>query len=186
MRSRRRTEALRARLPVTATDAARERVLPVSRARDGKEGLGASGRAACARNASRGSTACQLTRPARQCAPHVRRERKRTPRMPNPCLTCGACCAYYRVSFHWSESERFLGGRTPPRLTAQISPHRVAMLGAERMPPRCLALEGEIGKAVSCSVYALRPSPCREFAASWAGGVGRPAGNPHYMISCAC
>ncbi|HOC10952.1 MAG TPA: YkgJ family cysteine cluster protein, partial [Thermomonas sp.] len=21
----------------------------------------------------------------------------------HPCLSCGACCAYFRVSFHWSE-----------------------------------------------------------------------------------
>ncbi|RBC12798.1 YkgJ family cysteine cluster protein, partial [Xanthomonas oryzae pv. oryzae] len=21
--------------------------------------------------------------------------------MAHPCLTCGACCAYFRVSFHW-------------------------------------------------------------------------------------
>ncbi|EAX0008081.1 YkgJ family cysteine cluster protein, partial [Salmonella enterica] len=21
----------------------------------------------------------------------------------NPCMTCGACCAYFRVSFYWAE-----------------------------------------------------------------------------------
>ncbi|MEG6657786.1 YkgJ family cysteine cluster protein, partial [Pseudomonas aeruginosa] len=21
----------------------------------------------------------------------------------NPCLTCGACCAHFRVSFYWGE-----------------------------------------------------------------------------------
>ncbi|MDX1269447.1 MAG: YkgJ family cysteine cluster protein, partial [Oceanisphaera sp.] len=21
----------------------------------------------------------------------------------NPCLTCGACCAFFRVSFYWGE-----------------------------------------------------------------------------------
>ncbi|RBD09468.1 YkgJ family cysteine cluster protein, partial [Xanthomonas oryzae pv. oryzae] len=25
--------------------------------------------------------------------------------MAHPCLTCGACCAYFRVSFHWSEAD---------------------------------------------------------------------------------
>ncbi|HAO2094658.1 TPA: YkgJ family cysteine cluster protein, partial [Escherichia coli] len=20
---------------------------------------------------------------------------------PNPCMTCGACCAFFRVSFYW-------------------------------------------------------------------------------------
>ena len=23
----------------------------------------------------------------------------------HPCLTCGACCAHFRVSFHWSEAD---------------------------------------------------------------------------------
>ncbi|HDN1328034.1 YkgJ family cysteine cluster protein, partial [Escherichia coli] len=21
----------------------------------------------------------------------------------NPCMTCGACCAFFRVSFYWAE-----------------------------------------------------------------------------------
>ncbi|HGC1012017.1 TPA: YkgJ family cysteine cluster protein, partial [Escherichia coli] len=21
---------------------------------------------------------------------------------PNPCITCGACCAFFRVSFYWA------------------------------------------------------------------------------------
>ncbi|RBD00840.1 YkgJ family cysteine cluster protein, partial [Xanthomonas oryzae pv. oryzae] len=29
--------------------------------------------------------------------------------MAHPCLTCGACCAYFRVSFHWSEADPALG-----------------------------------------------------------------------------
>lgn len=91
--------------------------------------------------------------------------------MPNPCLTCGACCAHFRVSFHWSESERFLGGDTPPELTTPISPHRVAMRGTCGSAPRCVALEGQVGVAVRCTIYAQRPSPCREFTASWANGV---------------
>ncbi|MLR39642.1 YkgJ family cysteine cluster protein, partial [Salmonella enterica subsp. enterica] len=23
----------------------------------------------------------------------------------NPCMTCGACCAYFRVSFYWAEGD---------------------------------------------------------------------------------
>jgi len=91
--------------------------------------------------------------------------------MPNPCLECGACCAFYRVSFHWSESERFLGGRTPSELTVKIAPHRTAMRGTEGERPRCVALGGEIGTAVACSIYDDRPSPCREFEASWSDGA---------------
>ncbi|EMK5322830.1 YkgJ family cysteine cluster protein, partial [Escherichia coli] len=22
----------------------------------------------------------------------------------NPCMTCGACCAFFRVSFYWAEA----------------------------------------------------------------------------------
>jgi Fe-S-cluster containining protein len=91
--------------------------------------------------------------------------------MVNPCVECGACCAHYRVSFHWSEAERFLGGETPAELTRRIGPHRIAMLGTEGRPPRCIALDGTIGQNVSCRIYAERPSPCREFQASWADGV---------------
>lgn len=87
--------------------------------------------------------------------------------MANPCLSCGACCSYYRVSFHWSETERFVGGTTPRELTVQISPHRVAMAGTANTAPRCAALEGRIGAAVRCAIYEQRPSPCREFEASW-------------------
>ena len=95
---------------------------------------------------------------------------ERRVRMTNPCLACGACCAHFRVSFHWSETERFLGGRTPPELTTKVSPHRAAMRGTCGASPRCVALEGEIGRAVRCTIYEVRPSPCREFAASWVDG----------------
>ncbi|EJF2880940.1 YkgJ family cysteine cluster protein, partial [Escherichia coli] len=42
----------------------------------------------------------------------------------NPCMTCGACCAFFRVSFYWAEADD-AGGTIPARLTEQISPfHR--------------------------------------------------------------
>lgn len=91
--------------------------------------------------------------------------------MSNPCLTCGACCAYYRVSFHWSETERALGGVTPAELTVQLDFHRAAMRGTCGSSPRCVALAGEVGGTVRCTIYAQRPSPCREFAPSWREGT---------------
>ncbi|HBP8873638.1 TPA: YkgJ family cysteine cluster protein, partial [Escherichia coli] len=24
---------------------------------------------------------------------------------PNPCMRCGACCAFFRVSFYWAEAD---------------------------------------------------------------------------------
>lgn len=44
------------------------------------------------------------------------------------------------------------------------------MLGTDCKSPRCIALSGEVGKHVSCSIYEQRSSPCREFEASWENG----------------
>jgi Fe-S-cluster containining protein len=49
-----------------------------------------------------------------------------------------------------------------------------AMRGTERKPPRCCALQGEIGRQVHCTVYSLRPSTCREFQVSGEQGVSNP------------
>lgn len=77
-------------------------------------------------------------------------------------MHCGACCAAFRVSFHWMESSE-AGGRVPAHLTRAVPPHRVCMEGTQRTPVRCVALAGEVGGTVSCAIYADRPSPCREF-----------------------
>jgi uncharacterized protein len=75
------------------------------------------------------------------------------------CQQCGACCAAFRVSFYWPEAtERAL----PEVCTERVSAHRVSMVGTNRPSPRCLALQGAIGRQVACLVYAMRPSPCRE------------------------
>jgi uncharacterized protein len=94
--------------------------------------------------------------------------------MPHPCLACGACCAFFRVAFHWSESDRFLGGQTPPELTETLDPHRVVMRGTQARAPRCVALQGEIGQAAHCGIYAQRPSPCRELLPAWENGQPSP------------
>lgn len=90
--------------------------------------------------------------------------------MSNPCLSCGACCACFRVSFHWLETESDPGGITPAELTVPVTNHLVAMRGTDRNPPRCVALVGRIGESVHCSIYERRASPCRDFPASWADG----------------
>jgi Fe-S-cluster containining protein len=91
--------------------------------------------------------------------------------MSNPCITCGACCAHFRVAFYWSEADPTASGVTPPHLTTKLTPHRAVMRGTDALPPRCVALQGEIGRNVQCVIHALRPSPCREFQASWVDGV---------------
>ena len=36
------------------------------------------------------------------------------------------------------------------------------MQGTQRVPPRCVALRGDIGREVLCAIYDFRPSPCRD------------------------
>ncbi len=92
----------------------------------------------------------------------------------NPCLNCGACCGFFRVSFFWGECESS-GGLVPDDLVVQINPTRVAMIGTDSKPCRCIGLEGEIGKGVSCSLYEKRSTPCREFEAAWVDGQPNPS-----------
>ncbi|WP_454832752.1 YkgJ family cysteine cluster protein [Pseudoxanthomonas wuyuanensis] len=92
----------------------------------------------------------------------------------HPCLSCGACCAHYRVSFHWSEADPALGGMTPAALTETMDPHRLAMRGTWARQPRCVALDAEIGVRSRCTIHPQRPSVCREVAASWEAGQASP------------
>ncbi|HON38826.1 MAG: YkgJ family cysteine cluster protein [Desulfomonilia bacterium] len=89
---------------------------------------------------------------------------------PNPCLTCGACCAYYRASFYWAEADDETPGGVPVSLTRKLNEHRRVMIGSEGSKPRCIALEGTIGEQVYCTIYERRSSVCREFEASWSNG----------------
>ena len=76
---------------------------------------------------------------------------------PNPCLSCGACCATFRVSFYWSE-----GSSLPEGMSQQLTPLLSCMSGTHSRTPRCVALQGRIGGPIQCGIYAQRPSPCRE------------------------
>lgn len=93
----------------------------------------------------------------------------------HPCQRCGACCASFRVSFYWGEAGPFGTHGVPEDLTLQVSPHRVAMRGTERTPPRCMALQGNPGESVACTIYQQRPSPCRAFEPSWEKGAPNEA-----------
>lgn len=91
--------------------------------------------------------------------------------MKNPCISCGACCAFFRVSFYHGETKS-VGGMVPDDLVIQINSVYVAMRGTETKTPRCVKLTGDVGKDASCSLYIDRPSPCREFPASYENGLG--------------
>ena len=84
----------------------------------------------------------------------------------SPCLGCGACCAAFRVDFHPVElagGAYAWGEGVPVALTVRLTPQLVRLQGTDASPPRCVALQGEVGQAVACGIYAARPSPCREF-----------------------
>ncbi len=94
--------------------------------------------------------------------------------MGHPCLSCGACCATFRVAFHWSESDPFLGGVVPPELTERLDPHRVVMRGTQARQPRCVALTGVVGGQAACGIYPQRPSPCHALVPAWEAGEPSP------------
>jgi uncharacterized protein len=96
------------------------------------------------------------------------------PTATNPCMQCGACCAAFRVSFYWAEADD-AGGTVPVALTRKLPPHRLCMAGTDASAPRCAALEGKAGGAVRCTIYAQRPSTCREFGPDGENGVDNPA-----------
>jgi Fe-S-cluster containining protein len=89
----------------------------------------------------------------------------------NPCLACGACCAAFRVSFYWSESDEAAADSVPADMTCPIAPLLCAMKGTDHSHPRCIALQGTVGVRVWCAIYERRPSVCREVAPSGQNGM---------------
>jgi len=84
----------------------------------------------------------------------------------SPCQSCGACCVSFRVDFHPAElaGGAFAWGEGVPReMSVPLTPAIVRMVGTDDSPRRCVALLGEVGRQVACSIYDGRPSPCREF-----------------------
>lgn len=92
------------------------------------------------------------------------------PTAKKPCLSCGACCSAYRVSFYWRETTLDTPEGVPVELTEELTPFRRCMRGTNQPEPRCVALAGEAGTAVFCSIHPRRPAPCRDFAASYEDG----------------
>ncbi|MFM8863911.1 MAG: YkgJ family cysteine cluster protein [Limnohabitans sp.] len=77
----------------------------------------------------------------------------------SPCTRCGACCASFRVSFYWAEAE---ARGLPGHVYEPLTPVLACMKGTNSKHPRCMALSGEVGKQVKCTVYEHRTSPCHE------------------------
>ena len=96
---------------------------------------------------------------------------------PNPCLDCGMCCVHFRVSFYWGEADDAPGGFVPAGLTEKLNLHLRCMKGTNEVPRRCVALEGQPGERVSCTIYDRRPTACREFPSHEAHGSPNPKCN---------
>jgi Fe-S-cluster containining protein len=88
----------------------------------------------------------------------------------NPCLLCGACCAYYRASFYWAETDACSTGTVPAEMTGKLNHLLVFMKGTDQPSPRCMGLLGIIGKKVRCRIYEHSSTVCREFEPSWQSG----------------
>jgi Fe-S-cluster containining protein len=93
----------------------------------------------------------------------------------HPCLSCGACCASFRVAFHWREAEKGSRYEVPVHFTVDLDSHSRCMKGTEsKHNPRCTSLRGKIGQKAWCFIYSSRPSPCRAFRASYENGYENP------------
>lgn len=88
----------------------------------------------------------------------------------HPCVSCGACCAFFRASFYFGECSAY---GIPEDMVVQVSPFLVAMKGTTtRTETRCVALKGTIGQfGTTCSIYHQRSSTCRDFVPSFEDGV---------------
>ncbi len=82
----------------------------------------------------------------------------------NPCLGCGACCAHFRVQFYWREA-------VPEPMFEELDARYRCMKGTnDKHHPKCVCLRGRIGRDAGCSMYERRPTPCRNFTASFVDG----------------
>ena len=88
----------------------------------------------------------------------------------NPCAGCGACCRYPRVSFYHGELDAQPGGYVPAELTVRLTPFHACMLGTQTGNGRCVAFVAD----GLCTIYANRPSVCREFPAVLEDGSPNP------------
>lgn len=82
----------------------------------------------------------------------------------NPCFSCGACCAHFRVSFYCGELSEGSGGVVPVEMATMLNPVMACMKGTEAGRGRCIALRGTLGQpGIACTIYENRPTPCREY-----------------------
>ncbi len=95
----------------------------------------------------------------------------------NPCMTCGACCAYFRVSFYWAEADD-AGGLVPSALTRTADPFPALHERHQSAPETLRGLSGGYRRRRSlhyCKKLGLRR--VAEFAMSGENGEENDACN---------
>lgn len=73
----------------------------------------------------------------------------------SPCQSCGACCSYS------SEWPRFSTETDDELDLIPVAFVNDGLSGMRCTAERCNALDGEIGLATRCTIYAMRPHVCR-------------------------
>lgn len=76
--------------------------------------------------------------------------------VPPPCTECGACCAH--TDPKWIEVNARDAAPIPEALTqpGDVQPFAMKMCNGH-----CAALQGVVGREVSCRIYEKRPAICR-------------------------
>ncbi len=77
---------------------------------------------------------------------------------PIPCMSCGACCAYFKVQF-----DKKYNPQVPWQKIKVISHSEAVMLGTEEAKGRCKSLDGIVGENCRCNIYNSRPDVCESF-----------------------
>lgn len=91
----------------------------------------------------------------------------------NPCVSCGACCGYFRVSFYWAEAEDG-GGTVPLSLTEPLTPFLRCMQGTNSKSPA--ATRWTARSAKPCPARSTSIGPARaEFDQSGENGLRNEA-----------
>ena len=80
-------------------------------------------------------------------------------------MTCGACCAFFRVSFYWAEGDD-ANGTVPASLTEQYPLFTDAWVALTRKTPDVLPLQEHLAKMHSVRYMKIAPlhaetSPCQ-------------------------
>jgi Fe-S-cluster containining protein len=73
----------------------------------------------------------------------------------SPCQACGACCSYSRNWPRFTTEDDAALDRIPAKFVNE------RLSGMRCDGERCSALNGKVGVATACAIYAVRPEVCR-------------------------